>query len=330
MLRYEHQSQENEEKEPGNSWYNSLSNATGWLNPFNLAYNAGNRALITSFTLMQSFTSAAGAVCFNTPDIVKYANPYYLLCNIKNQEQYIVNALKSNCSIAIVNANCAHHPARDRILTFGSSVFGGSICDLHVLKNAMPIDPCVVDVIKSKVVSGVFGTAVDIAAVTGIACGVVTIAAVTGLIFFTCRRARNDKERAVLLEKGLESGLDSPDKTYEKISARVDELIAMEDERVNELRQALNKFEEDYRCPVTLKIMSQPATIGCGHTMDKSVCAGLSKCPLCRGDFDKSQVTVNHVKKAEIAYALIDFSQRLETIEPKSNHELRSLEIRPN
>lgn len=91
------------------SWYDSLSAATGWLNPFNLTRTGASKTLFASLLFFKNMTTAVAASCFK---IIKsdsswnHMSMYKLDCHYTGQEDRLMNLVINNGSYNVRLIQC--------------------------------------------------------------------------------------------------------------------------------------------------------------------------------------------------------------------------------
>lgn len=145
-------SPEDEQKTP--SFLESLSAATGWLNPFNLVRPGINKTLVLSAALLNTFGQATAKVSF----FDTHGHGYILDC-VKSVEKTILEKLHDTCHTRLAAADCLINPPHE--LSYGASKLAGEVLCTLKFDYAAESDRCVFDTLEKNVISA-FGTPGDI------------------------------------------------------------------------------------------------------------------------------------------------------------------------
>jgi hypothetical protein len=185
----------------------TMSRASGWLNPFSYLRTPASKTIVTAITLNELVGSANAQACFSINSAI-----YQVSC-ISSVEDGIVSLLKSQCGYALTNPGCfSRGSIWSAILTqterFGSTVFGFNVCGVtyNILTQQAPA--CMVDVMKHNVKNHVYGGVGDILVTVGIAAaGALTLtgAVTLGLCLFNRKKSPAVTETSALLDQNANS-----------------------------------------------------------------------------------------------------------------------------
>jgi hypothetical protein len=185
MLHRQNKTQE-ETQEKSESLMSSLWNSVGWFNPVTSLSSTGKKLLALSF--LSQIESASGDVCFVSPNDPGGFGLYKLHC-ANGQEASLLATLSQNCSV--ITSGCGLSFFLTNTLQFGKSAFGSAVC---TLSSVMPAEPCEVQVLNMKVLSG-YVPALDGGPIAGLVVGGLAVAGVVGIGVY-CRFFRKPKEAA--------------------------------------------------------------------------------------------------------------------------------------
>jgi hypothetical protein len=105
------------------SWYTTLSTATGWLNPFNMTRDGVSKTFIATFIFLKNITSATAVTCFKiVNDLAANEVTYYKLdCVSSNQENRVLNAITADPQFNATQMPCSQY---QRLQYVGGESFG--------------------------------------------------------------------------------------------------------------------------------------------------------------------------------------------------------------
>jgi hypothetical protein len=150
------------------SWFSTLTQSTGWFNPYSISRENASRIFYAIYFLNNCMLGNANA-CFASynPDV-----DYLLSCADRDtetkyspvEEELLGQLTIKNCDLYIQN-QCPHLSNDKLVGSFGPGYFGGFWCTIY--SSDQP-SSCVMDVLQNYTPSG-YGTSVDIGATVGIA-----------------------------------------------------------------------------------------------------------------------------------------------------------------
>lgn len=299
------------------SWYDTLTNTIGWLNPFSSSAPSVKRAAIQSLVVLQLIDSAAGkAVCFA---VDQKGTHHELSCLDPNLQSLVLNQLAQSCQAYVLSptpAICVEtHEVKlsHRIFTRMTEAFANctiafydgmsNACVLQTMQDffaATTSVPTPEPIIFPNITNSTLPTPIPTLIPTStpsssdepsnqlntvlIAGGMLltTIAVGSLLLFSHCKHKKKPSASLTPTEKTplihTPKDIASPTNFYEDLLARLERLDD-NDTDVIKLKNELQKFFDAYSSAINLEIMNHPVTLPCQHSDEKGKLEDLFKQP---------------------------------------------------